>query len=130
MLWIPCSAKYLRNNNIGSCCWGNRRSASSPRDARYREFCGRSSCIDYVWICWGCFTCGTAISTFWTPIGLTAGFLASGVGAIGVVISATTNNIFLLFASLLIYGAGTATNLQARYAGTISSKAYTASNCN
>lgn len=50
--------------------------------------------------------------------GLATGFLAGGIGAIGVVISAVTNNILLLFASLLIYGAGTATNLQARYAGT------------
>ncbi|MFC0270437.1 MFS transporter [Metabacillus herbersteinensis] len=50
--------------------------------------------------------------------GLATGFLTGGVGAIGVVISALTNNIGLLFASLLIYGAGTATNLQARYAGT------------
>ncbi|WP_232695950.1 MFS transporter [Brevibacillus daliensis] len=50
--------------------------------------------------------------------GLATGFLAGGIGAIGVVVSAATNNILLLFASLLIYGAGTATNLQARYAGT------------
>ncbi|NBI30232.1 MFS transporter [Chengkuizengella marina] len=50
--------------------------------------------------------------------GLATGFLTGGLGAIGVVISALTNNIALLFASLLIYGAGTATNLQARYAGT------------
>lgn len=50
--------------------------------------------------------------------GLATGFLAGGIGAIGVVIAALTNNIFLLFASLLIYGSGTATNLQARYAGT------------
>jgi MFS family permease len=50
--------------------------------------------------------------------GLAAGFLAGGIGAIGVVISALTNSILLLFTSLLIYGAGTATNLQARYAGT------------
>jgi MFS family permease len=50
--------------------------------------------------------------------GLAAGFLAGGIGAIGVVIAALTNNIILLFASLLIYGAGSATNLQARYAGT------------
>lgn len=50
--------------------------------------------------------------------GLAAGFITGGLGAIGVVISALTNNIPLLFASLLIYGAGTATNLQARYAGT------------
>ncbi|MGZ9817009.1 MFS transporter [Peribacillus simplex] len=50
--------------------------------------------------------------------GLAAGFLAGGIGAIGVVIAALTNSILLLFTSLLIYGAGTATNLQARYAGT------------
>lgn len=51
-------------------------------------------------------------------LGLSLGFLAGGIGAIGVVIAAVLNNIPLLFASLLIYGAGTATNLQARYAGT------------
>lgn len=50
--------------------------------------------------------------------GLAIGFLTGGFGAIGIVISALTNNILLLFVSLLIYGAGTATNLQARYAGT------------
>ncbi|WP_285769111.1 MFS transporter [Peribacillus sp. SI8-4] len=50
--------------------------------------------------------------------GLAAGFFAGGIGAVGVVIAALTNSIVLLFASLLIYGAGTATNLQARYAGT------------
>ncbi len=32
--------------------------------------------------------------------------------------AALTNSIILLLISLLIYGAGTATNLQARYAGT------------
>ncbi|MFP7736630.1 MFS transporter [Priestia aryabhattai] len=50
--------------------------------------------------------------------GLATGFIAGGIGAIGVVFAAIINSIFLLFASLLIYGAGTATNLQARYAGT------------
>lgn len=49
--------------------------------------------------------------------GLAAGFLVGGLGAIGVVLAAITTNIFLLFGSLLIYGAGSATNLQARYAG-------------
>ncbi|WP_459501344.1 MFS transporter [Bacillus sp. C1] len=51
-------------------------------------------------------------------IGLATGFMVGGVGAIGVVIAALMNSILLLLASLLIYGAGTATNLQARYAGT------------
>ncbi|CAM4030168.1 MFS transporter [Lederbergia lenta] len=55
---------------------------------------------------------------FGRRIGLSIGFLAGSAGAIGVVISAATNNIIFLFVSLLIYGAGTATNLQARYAGT------------
>lgn len=50
--------------------------------------------------------------------GLAAGFIAGGIGAIGVVFSALMNSIVLLFISLLVYGAGTATNLQARYAGT------------
>ncbi|WP_090866419.1 MFS transporter [Oceanobacillus limi] len=51
-------------------------------------------------------------------MGLATGFITGGLGAIGVVIAALINSIFLLFVSLLIYGAGTATNLQARYAGT------------
>ncbi|MCE0739277.1 MFS transporter [Bacillus sp. G16] len=50
--------------------------------------------------------------------GLSAGFVIGGLGAIGVIIAAIINSFFLLFTSLLIYGAGTATNLQARYAGT------------
>lgn len=50
--------------------------------------------------------------------GLSTGFIVGGLGAIGVVIAAMMNSVILLFASLLIYGAGTATNLQARYAGT------------
>ncbi|MFB4366455.1 MFS transporter [Bacillus sp. LR_6] len=50
--------------------------------------------------------------------GLSAGFMIGGLGAIGVIMAAIINSIFLLFISVLIYGAGTATNLQARYAGT------------
>lgn len=50
--------------------------------------------------------------------GLTTGFLIGGLGAIGVIIAAIINSVFLLFISLLVYGAGSATNLQARYAGT------------
>ncbi|WP_054955217.1 MFS transporter [Paenibacillus dakarensis] len=51
-------------------------------------------------------------------LGLGLGFLVGGLGAIGVVTAAIFNSITLLLVSLLIYGAGTATNLQARYAGT------------
>ncbi|WP_342431540.1 MFS transporter [Neobacillus sp. FSL H8-0543] len=51
-------------------------------------------------------------------MGLSTGFLIGGFAAIGIVIAALINSILLLFATLLIYGAGAATNLQARYAGT------------
>lgn len=61
---------------------------------------------------------GQLSQRFGRRTGLAIGFLTGGIGAIGIVISALTNNILLLFVSLLIYGAGTATNLQARYAGT------------
>jgi MFS family permease len=61
---------------------------------------------------------GRSSQRFGRRAGLAGGFLAGGVGAIGVIMAALTNNIALLFLSLLIYGAGTASNLQARYAGT------------
>ncbi|MCE4050803.1 MFS transporter [Bacillus sp. Au-Bac7] len=61
---------------------------------------------------------GRLSQRFGRRTGLTAGFIIGGLGAIGVIISAILNSIILLFLSLLIYGAGTATNLQARYAGT------------
>ncbi len=50
--------------------------------------------------------------------GLSTGFLAGSAGAVGIVLAGATNQLSLLLASLLIYGAGTSTNLQARYAGT------------
>jgi MFS family permease len=51
-------------------------------------------------------------------VGLGAGFLAGGLGAAGVVVAAAMDSVPLLFLALFVYGAGTATNLQARYAGT------------
>jgi MFS family permease len=50
--------------------------------------------------------------------GLTLGFLAGSIGAAGVVFAAVTDNVVVLFAALVVYGSGTASNLQARYAGT------------
>lgn len=73
------------------------------------------------------FTLGSALSAFLVGrfsqrfgrrYGLSFGFIAGGIGAIGVVTAAAMNNIILLFLALFIYGAGTSTNLQARYAGT------------
>ncbi|HEX2312537.1 MAG TPA: MFS transporter [Thermomonospora sp.] len=49
--------------------------------------------------------------------GLAAGYLAGAVGSAGVIAAAVVGNAVLLFLALFVYGAGTATNLQARYAG-------------
>ncbi|MGW3146937.1 MFS transporter [Streptomyces sp. NPDC001177] len=49
--------------------------------------------------------------------GLTTGYLAGAIGSAGVITAAVLDNSVLLFLALFIYGAGTATNLQARYAG-------------
>lgn len=61
---------------------------------------------------------GRLSNRFGRRIGLSLGFITGGLGALGVVIAAVIDNIPLLFIALFIYGAGTATNLQARYAGT------------
>ncbi|MGG3804283.1 MFS transporter [Metabacillus fastidiosus] len=61
---------------------------------------------------------GRLSQRFGRRVGLATGFLAGGLGAIGIIIAVLFNSIILLFTSLLIYGAGTATNLLARYAGT------------
>lgn len=49
--------------------------------------------------------------------GLATGYLAGAVGSAGVIVAAVAGNPVLLFLALFVYGAGTATNLQARYAG-------------
>ncbi|MEV3966047.1 MFS transporter [Nocardia sp. NPDC050193] len=49
--------------------------------------------------------------------GLAAGYLTGAAGSIGVIAAAVTDNPVMLFTALFVYGAGTATNLQARYAG-------------
>ncbi|ADG05552.1 MFS transporter [Kyrpidia tusciae] len=73
------------------------------------------------------FTLGSAAAAFLVGrlsqrlgrrIGVATGFLAGGIGSIGVVSAAIFHILPLFFISLLVYGAGTATNLQARYAGT------------
>ncbi|MDD7967816.1 MFS transporter [Actinomycetospora sp. DW7H6] len=49
--------------------------------------------------------------------GLSLGYGAGALGALGVVVAAALDSPVLLFVTLFVYGAGTATNLQARYAG-------------
>ncbi|MFP3846069.1 MFS transporter [Priestia filamentosa] len=67
---------------------------------------------------------GTALFIGWLSqrfgrrAGIAFGFFFGGIGAMGVVIATLINSFFLFFVSLFLYGAGTATNLQARYAGT------------
>ncbi|WP_328875619.1 MFS transporter [Streptomyces sp. NBC_00287] len=49
--------------------------------------------------------------------GLAVGYLTGAIGSAGVLAAAVADNPVLLFIALFVYGAGTATNLQARYAG-------------
>jgi MFS family permease len=49
--------------------------------------------------------------------GLATGYLLGAFGGAGIVLAAVLDNVPLLLVSLLVYGSGTATNLQARYAG-------------
>ena len=73
------------------------------------------------------FTLGSALTAYLVGrvsqragrrVGLGMGFAAGGLGAAGVVTAAALDNVPLLFVALFVYGAGSATNLQARYAGT------------
>ena len=73
------------------------------------------------------FTLGSALAAFTVGRlsqragrrpGLAAGFGAGAAGAAGIVVAAVADSPLLLFVSLFVYGSGTATNLQARYAGT------------
>jgi MFS family permease len=73
------------------------------------------------------FTLGSALTAFGVGRltqrsgrrrGLATGFVTGAVGAAGIVLAAVLDNPPLFFLSLFVYGAGTATNLQARYAGT------------
>ena len=75
----------------------------------------------------GLFTLGSALAAYLVGrlsqrsgrrTGLAAGFLTGAAGAVGIVVAAVVASPVLLFVSLFVYGAGTATNLQARYAGT------------
>ncbi|MFF4382559.1 MFS transporter [Kitasatospora sp. NPDC001547] len=49
--------------------------------------------------------------------GLGLGYAVGALGSVGVVIAVVTDQVALLLPALLVYGAGTATNLLARYAG-------------
>lgn len=72
------------------------------------------------------FTAGSALAAFLVGrlsgrsgrrAGLAAGYAAGAVGGAGIVLAAAADSVPLLLVSLLVYGSGTATSLQARYAG-------------
>ncbi len=63
------------------------------------------------------FLIGRATENWGRRVSLGSGFLIGGLGAFAVVLSAILASPVLLFIALFIYGAGSATNMQARYAG-------------
>lgn len=50
-------------------------------------------------------------------VGLSGGYLGGAIGGAGIVAAAALDSVPLLLVSLLVYGAGTASSFQARYAG-------------
>jgi MFS family permease len=60
---------------------------------------------------------GRLSQRFGRRAGLSTGYLTGALGTVGVLVAAGMGNIVLFFASMIVYGAGAATNLQARYAG-------------
>lgn len=60
---------------------------------------------------------GRLSDRFGRRTGLALGYAAGAIGGAGVVLAAATGNVVLLLVAFTVYGAGTATNLQARYAG-------------
>lgn len=60
---------------------------------------------------------GRLSQRFGRRAGLSTGYLIGALGTVGVVVAAGMGNIVLFFTSMIVYGAGAATNLQARYAG-------------
>ena len=60
---------------------------------------------------------GRLSQRFGRRAGLSIGYLTGAFGTVGVLVAAGMGNIVLFFASMIVYGAGAATNLQARYAG-------------
>jgi MFS family permease len=52
---------------------------------------------------------GRLSQRFGRRAGLSAGYLTGAIGSVGVVVAASIGNLVLLFASLLVYGAGAAT---------------------
>ncbi len=88
------------------------------RNAWDRCICRITGRYVYNGVCGSGFLCWEVIAKIWSPNRTCNRVYSRGLGAIGVVLVALTNSIILLLVSLLIYGAGTATNLQARYAGT------------
>ena len=64
------------------------------------------------------FLIGLYAQKYGRRLSLASGFIIGGLGALGIILAAILSNVVLLFLSMFVYGAGMASNLQARYAGT------------
>ncbi len=82
------------------------------------SFSGMPSALFTIGSAFAAYSVGKLSQKYGRRLGLSLGFFVGGIGALGVIVAAVIHSVALLFIALFIYGAGTATNLQARYAGT------------
>ena len=101
-----CRGRYGSARSWLKTCWAARRSPAYP------PACSPSARL------WRPYTVGRLSHAAGRRNGLAAGFAAGALGAAGIVVAAVVEDPTLLFAALFLYGSGTATNLQARHAGT------------
>lgn len=66
----------------------------------------------------GALIIGMSSQKYGRRLGLAGGFFTGSIGSLGIIFAAISNNIPFLLLSMFIYGAGMASNLQTRYAGT------------
>lgn len=115
-LWVVVAAQILGGAGLGA---GVTVGALLAQDMFGDEsFAGIPVALFTLGSAGGAYIVGRISQKFGRRPGLATGFLIGSAGAVGVIWAAVAENVPFLLIALVFYGAGTATNLLARYAGT------------